>query len=181
MNLAKLLQHLEEITNQFLPGLRWLSQLPTSLLRLSQRSPTSVSTLSEAQTMINIIAIQSVLQSFVSDIPDIQGVTLVSPDGLAIASALPERVDEERVAAMTAAMLSIGERIGRELARGQVERVIVVGEKGYSVLVNCSDDAVLLILANANVKQGLLFLEIKRAVAELTPLLTEQPKANLLT
>lgn len=105
----------------------------------------------------------------------------MSPDGLAIASALPERVDEERIAAMTAAMLSIGERIGRELARGQIDRVIVVGEKGYSVLVNCSDDAVLLILANANAKQGLLFLEIKRAVAELVPLLAEQPKANLLT
>ncbi|NJR50554.1 MAG: diacylglyceryl transferase [Leptolyngbyaceae cyanobacterium CSU_1_3] len=131
--------------------------------------------------MINIIAIQSILQSFVSDISDIQGATLVSPDGLAIASALPERVDEERIAAMTAAMLSIGERIGRELARGQIDRVIVVGEKGYSVLVNCSDDAVLLILANANAKQGLLFLEIKRAVAELVPLLAEQPKANLLT
>lgn len=130
--------------------------------------------------MINISAIQSILQRFVSEIPDIQGATLVSPDGLTIASALPDRVDEERIAAMTAAMLSIGERIGRELARGQVERVLVVGEKGYSVLINCGDDAVLLVLASAAVKQGLLFLEIKRAVAELAPLLASQPTANVL-
>jgi uncharacterized protein len=129
--------------------------------------------------MINILAIQSILQSFVSEIPDIQGATLVSPDGLTIASALPDRVDEERIAAMTAAMLSIGERIGRELARGQVERVLVVGEKGYSVLINCGDDAVLLVLASAAVKQGLLFLEIKRAVADLAPLLIGQPRVNV--
>jgi uncharacterized protein len=133
------------------------------------------------QTMINILAIQTILQSFVNDTPDIQGATLVSPDGLALASALPERVDEERIAAMTATILSIGERIGRELARGQVERVMVVGDRGYSVLVNCGDDAVLLILASAAVKQGLLLLEIKRAVAEILPLLAENSKVGLLT
>jgi uncharacterized protein len=131
--------------------------------------------------MINILAIQTILQSFVNDTPDIQGATLVSPDGLALASALPERVDEERIAAMTATILSIGERIGRELARGQVERVMVVGDRGYSVLVNCGDDAVLLILASAAVKQGLLLLEIKRAVAEILPLLAENSKVGLLT
>jgi predicted regulator of Ras-like GTPase activity (Roadblock/LC7/MglB family) len=125
----------------------------------------------EEREMINISMLQEELQSFVSGSSDVQGAALVSPDGLALASVLPVGMDEERTAAMSASMLSLGERIGRELARGNVERIIVEGEKGYGVLVGCGDEAVLLVLASNNVKAGLLFLEIKRAVARILPLL----------
>jgi hypothetical protein len=80
-------------------------------------------------------------------------------------------MDEERTAAMSAAMLSLGERIGQELARGAIERILIQGEKGYSILIGCGNDAVLLVLANQSAKQGLLFLEIKRIVSEIKPLL----------
>lgn len=125
----------------------------------------------EEKAMINISILQDELQNFVSGTSDIQGAALVSPDGLALASVLPGGMDEERTAAMSASMLSLGERICRELARGNVDRIVVEGEKGYGVLVGCGNDAVLLILASANVKQGLLFLEIKRAVTKIAPLL----------
>ncbi len=125
----------------------------------------------EKKVMINTSMLQDELQNFVSGTSEVQGAALVSPDGLALASVLPGGMDDERTAAMSASMLSLGERIGRELARGNVERIVVEGEKGYGVLVGCSGDAVLLVLANASVKQGLLFLEIKRAVARIAPLL----------
>jgi predicted regulator of Ras-like GTPase activity (Roadblock/LC7/MglB family) len=121
--------------------------------------------------MINVSMLQDVLQNFVSGTPEVQGAALVSPDGLALASVLPGGMDEERTAAMSASMLSLGERIGRELNRGAVERIVVEGEKGYGVLVSCGTDAVLLVLASSAAKQGLLFLEIKRAVAQIAPLL----------
>ena len=120
--------------------------------------------------MINTSLLEDTLQNFVSGTPDVQGAALVSPDGLALASALPVGMDEERTAAMSAAMLSLGERIGRELARGIIDRIFVEGEKGYGVLVGCGSDAVLLVLASAAAKQGLLFLEIKRVVSEVTAL-----------
>lgn len=120
--------------------------------------------------MINISMLQSELQNFVSGASDVQGAALVSPDGLALASVLPGPMDEERTAAMSASMLSLGERIGRELSRGSVERIVVEGEKGYGVLVSCGSDAVLLVLASSGAKQGILFLEIKRIVGKLTPL-----------
>jgi hypothetical protein len=138
---------------------------------LSESTTNSESTNPEAKFMINISALQNALQSFVSGSPDIQGAALVSPDGLALASVLPVAMDEERTAAMSASMLSLGERIGRELARGTIDRIVVEGDKGYGVLVGCGTDAVLLVLASSSVKQGILFLEIKRAVAKLTPLL----------
>ena len=126
----------------------------------------------ENKLMINISMLQDTLQNFVTSTPEVQGVSLVSPDGLSLASVLPARMDEERTAAMSASILSLGERIGGELACGNVERIVVGGEKGYSVLVGCGSEAVLLVLANSTAKQGLLFLEIKRVVNQIAELLS---------
>lgn len=113
-----------------------------------------------------------IVQKFVTATPDIQGAALVTPDGLSLTSVLPGNMDEERTAAMSAAMLSLGERIGQELSRGNIERIVIEGEKGYSVMVSCGEDAVLLVLAAKEAKQGLLFLEIKRIVKDLAPLMS---------
>ena len=120
---------------------------------------------------INLDKLNAILQSFVSGTNDVQGAALVTPDGLPLASILPGGMDEERVSAMSAAMLSLGERIGGELARGNMDRIFVEGDSGYGILINCGDDAVLLVLASQAAKQGLLMLEIKRTVEELKLLL----------
>ncbi|MEC4818948.1 MAG: roadblock/LC7 domain-containing protein [Scytonema sp. PMC 1069.18] len=122
--------------------------------------------------MINVSMLQDELQNFVSSSAEVQGAILASPDGLALASVLSVGMDEERTAAMSASMLSLGERIGRELARGNVDRIVVEGEKGYGVLMSCGHEAVLLVLASSAVKQGVLFLEIKRIVARIIPLVS---------
>ncbi|WP_434684556.1 roadblock/LC7 domain-containing protein [Pseudanabaena minima] len=120
---------------------------------------------------INIEKLNLVLQDFVSGTSDVQGVALVTPDGLPLASTLPGAMDEERVSAMSAAMLSLGERIGKELARGIIERIYVEGDKGYGILISCGEDAVLLVLADQKAKQGMLMLEIKRIVSEIKQIL----------
>jgi uncharacterized protein len=116
---------------------------------------------------INAVKIESILQHFVSSTNDIQGATLVSPDGLSLASVLPSGMEDERVAAMSAAMLSLGERIGSELSRGNIDRIFVEGNKGFGILTSCGEDAVLLVLASESAKQGVLMLEIKRLSSEL--------------
>jgi hypothetical protein len=116
---------------------------------------------------INTEKLGIVLQNFVTATSDVQGAALVTPDGLPLAASLPGGMDEERVSAMSAAMLSLGERIGQELARGGVDRIYVEGDKGYGILTSCGEDAVLLVLADQKAKQGVLMLEIKRSVAEI--------------
>lgn len=116
---------------------------------------------------INSSKITSILQNFVSGTSDIQGAALVTPDGLPLATSLPGGMDDERVSAMSAAMLSLGERIGSELSRGNIDRIYVEGNKGFGILTGCGADAVLLVLASEVAKQGLLMLEIKRILAEL--------------
>ncbi|MFM2315130.1 MAG: hypothetical protein RLZZ04_4406 [Cyanobacteriota bacterium] len=125
----------------------------------------------EKITMIQISILKELLEKFVSVTPDLQGAALVTLDGLPLTSVLPSNFDEERTAAMSAAMLSLGERIGKELARGAVDRIMVEGETGYSILNSCGDEAVLIVLASKEAKKGLTFLSIKRLLAEIKPLL----------
>ena len=88
-----------------------------------------------------------------------------------IASALPTGVDEDRVGAMSAALLSLGDRAGRELARGSIDRIMIQGEKGYVIMTSSGDEAVLTIMAKPNAKLGLFFLDIKRASEALAKLI----------
>lgn len=120
---------------------------------------------------INIQKLGHIVQNFVATTADVQGAAVVTPDGLPLASSLPGSMDEERVSAMSAAMLSLGERIGKELLGGETDRIYVEGDEGYSILTSCGEEAVFLVLASKAAKQGLLMLEIKRTLADLKPAL----------
>ena len=102
---------------------------------------------------------------------DIEASAVVSVEGLSIASALPQGVEEERVSAMSAAMLSLGGRITSELGRGPVEQVYVKGQKGFVILMAVGEDAVLTALARERAKLGLIFLDMHRAANDLLKLL----------
>jgi len=103
--------------------------------------------------------------------PDVEASAVISVDGLTIASALPESVEGDRVAAMSAAMLSLGERISGELGRGNLDQVYIRGENGYMILMAVGNDAVLTVLARKQAKLGLLFLDMRRATHDLSELL----------
>ena len=103
--------------------------------------------------------------------PDIEASAVVSVDGLTIASALPQGVEEDRVAAMSAAMLSLGERIATELGRGSLEQVYIKGSNGYVMLMSVGEDAVLTALARENAKLGLILLDMRRVVEALSKLI----------
>lgn len=103
--------------------------------------------------------------------PDVEASALVSVDGLVIASSLPGGVEEDRVSAMSAAMLSLGERIAGELGRGLLDQVYVKGAGGYVVLTAVGEEAVLTVLARQGAKLGLVFLEMDRAAEDLARLL----------
>lgn len=114
---------------------------------------------------------QQILEDLNSSSTDVEACALISTDGLMIASALPIGIDEDRVGAMSAALLSLGERAGRELARGGIDRVLIQGEKGYVIMSSVGSEAVLTVLAKPNAKLGLIFLDIKRAAEALAKLL----------
>ena len=119
------------------------------------------------------LQIVSRLQDLMQSSPEIEGVAVVSADGLPIASALPSSIEEDRVSAMSAAMLSLGERIAKELKRGDLDQLFIKGKDGYVFLTALGENAVLTIMARREAKLGLIFLEIQRSIDELVQLLEE--------
>jgi predicted regulator of Ras-like GTPase activity (Roadblock/LC7/MglB family) len=103
--------------------------------------------------------------------PDIEASAVVSVDGLIMASALPAEVEEDRVSAMSAAMLSLGERISNELGRGTLDQVYIRGNNGFVILTAVGEEAVLTALAREGAKLGLVFLEMRRAAESLVKVL----------
>lgn len=112
-----------------------------------------------------------VLNQLMLDSPDIQAAALVSMDGFTIASALPKGMQEDRVGAMSAAILGLGERAAAELGRGQLTQVFIEGAEGYVVLVAAGDRGVLTVLAPRDAKPGLVLYDMKAAADVITGIL----------
>ncbi len=102
--------------------------------------------------------------------PEIEASAVVSVAGLIRASSLPAGVEEDRVSAMSAAMLSLGERISTELGRGGLEQVYIRGKEGYVILMSVGEEAVLTTLVREGAKLGLIFLDMRRTADDLEKL-----------
>ena len=73
---------------------------------------------------------------------------------------------------MSAAMLSLGERIANELNRGALDQVYIHGDNGYVILSAIGTEAVLTAMAKEKAKLGLVFLEMRRAADDLGKFIT---------
>lgn len=113
---------------------------------------------------------EKTLRTLVSSTPDVEGAAVVSADGLVLSSVLPASSDEDRVSAMAAALLSLGERTSTELARGELEQVYVKGQKGYVVLMRAGEDNLIEAIAGPAAKLGMVLLDMKRAASEIAKL-----------
>ena len=111
------------------------------------------------------------LRRLQNDSPGVEASALISEDGLMIASALAPDMEESRVAGMTATLVNLGSRAAVELARGEVQEVIVRGEHGYAVLVRAGRGALLLALTNENAKLGLVFFDMRETARTLSRVL----------
>ncbi|MFV2056484.1 MAG: roadblock/LC7 domain-containing protein [Thiohalomonadales bacterium] len=115
--------------------------------------------------------IGSILSDLNGSSVDIEASGVISTDGLMIASVLPQGMDEDRVGAMSAAMLSLGDRTAQELSRGELEQVLIKGKNGYVLMTYAGSDAVVTVLAKSNAKLGLIFLDVKRAAENISTVL----------
>ncbi len=113
----------------------------------------------------------SILNELNGTSADIEASGVISTDGLMMAAVLPATMDEDRVGAMSAAMLSLGDRTSQELARGELEQVLIKGNQGYVLMTHAGQEAVLTVLAKPQAKLGLIFLDVKRAAENISKLI----------
>lgn len=111
------------------------------------------------------------LRALQNGTPEVEASALISEDGLMIASALPQHIDEMRVAGISSTLISLGTRAATELQRGGLDQVLVRGPQGYVVLMAAASGTMLLALASREAKLGLLFLDMSRTVKEIQRIL----------
>jgi hypothetical protein len=112
-----------------------------------------------------------ILDDLIGEDSSIRAAALVSLDGLTMASALPPGMEADRVGAMSAAILGLGERAAAELGRGQLAEVIIESAGGYVVLLAAGSYAVLTAIADREAKVGLVQYEMRFAARRVADVL----------
>lgn len=117
--------------------------------------------------------IMSLLKKLKDDVPEIQTIALVSPEGSPIAI-YPEEENPERdvkIAAITASMLILGQHAVSKLKRGRMKEVVIRGKYGYVITLSAGDTAVLTVSVPKDLKLGLLYYYIIPVANELGELI----------
>ncbi|MBK9135768.1 MAG: roadblock/LC7 domain-containing protein [Betaproteobacteria bacterium] len=117
--------------------------------------------------MSRVDSLNKVLKNLQSESPGVEACALISEDGLLIASALPQELDETRVGGMSATLVNLGTRAATELRRGDVREVIVRGENGCAVMIHAGRGTVLLVLATESTPLGLIFFDMREALKSI--------------
>ena len=101
------------------------------------------------------------LRGLLAKSQDIDSAAVVSLDGFVMAAVLPQGYEEDRLGAMSAALLSLGERTAQELGRGDLAQVFVEGTQGYVFLLAAGHEAVLNAVVKRGSKLGLVLYDIR--------------------
>jgi len=112
------------------------------------------------------------LDDFLAVSAEVEAAAVVSVDGLPMASALPAYVEEDRLAAMSAALLTLGERAASNLGKGGLSQVFVEGEDGHVILMAAGTDAVFVTVTSTDAKVGLVLFEMRRIAARIAEIMT---------
>jgi predicted regulator of Ras-like GTPase activity (Roadblock/LC7/MglB family) len=121
----------------------------------------------EGRSMTKADQLAAALDDFLTVSPDVEAAAVVSADGLPMASALPPYVEEDRLAAMSAALVSLGERAATGLEKGDLAQVFVEGADGYVVLMAAGENAVLVAVTSKGAKVGLVLYEMRKIASNI--------------
>lgn len=111
---------------------------------------------------IDLAKLKSLLDELRADSDEVNASALVSRDGLMLAADIANPQAEDRLAAMSAAVLSLGGRMSTELLDGSTERVMIKSKGGYIVVTQVAEQLLLTVMARADAKLGMVFHHIEK-------------------
>ncbi len=120
------------------------------------------------------MSIREMLEKVLKDlrsVGDIEASAIVSRDGLLIAADIPQNINAEAFAAMTATMLGAAETASSELGKGVPDRVIVESNAGKIVATGAGSKALLVVMTNPKATLGLVLFEINKAKEKIKDIL----------
>lgn len=127
--------------------------------------------MTESSTSVtDIEPVRTVLRGLLRSSAYVRAAAVIRLSGLTVAAVMPYYVEQDRVSAMSAVMLLLGERMNVAMRSGELGKVYIQGANGHIVLMLIGNDTVLSVMADQEVPLGLVFLEMELAVEKLKPL-----------
>lgn len=115
--------------------------------------------------------LKAILQNVVSNSTDMSGAVVVDNDGLLLASALNSSVDDNRVAAVSAGLISLAGRSAEQLGQGAVIQTLIKAENGNIIALRAGARAAFVALTPTDANLGMAFIECQDAAAEISKIM----------
>jgi len=113
----------------------------------------------------------AVLEDFLDAAPGVESAAVTTPDGWPVVCALPDGLEENRLAAMSASVLVLAERIAGEFGKGDVNHAYVSGDNGQAVLMPAGPDAMFVVTTYPMAKIGLVLFEMRRSARQIAAIM----------
>lgn len=123
--------------------------------------------------MLDVQVFNKFLDELHENSNEIQASAIISDDGMMFAPHLPAGVNEEQISAMSAALLSVSERMVMVLDGSETDRVMVQSKEGYVIVTRVAAHLLLTAMARPDAKLGMVFHDIKRTAQKLQTALGE--------
>jgi predicted regulator of Ras-like GTPase activity (Roadblock/LC7/MglB family) len=103
-------------------------------------------------------------------LPEILAAFVLTADGLPVSAVTRIGVDEEMVAAASAALLGLARKMARVLQQGRLNQMVIQGGDQDFVIAGGPGDAVLAAVLEKGSNIGLVAVDVQRAAAEVLEL-----------
>jgi uncharacterized protein len=117
--------------------------------------------------MTKVDELVGLMDAFLQGTPDVESAAVVTHDGFPVVCALPDRLEERRLAAMSASIAALGERALGELRKGRPASIFAEGELGHAAVVPAGRTALLVVTTFETARIGLVLYEMKKAAAQV--------------
>ncbi len=114
--------------------------------------------------------LEAAVRGIVERATALQGVAVITLDGLVIAAALPPNLEQLRVGAVAAGILSLSGRSIAQLERGEFQQTLIQGSEGNIVITYAGKNAAFVGITGKGANLGMVLLEVRegtKAVAEI--------------
>ncbi len=97
----------------------------------------------------------------------IEGVSIVSPDGLILVSTYTDNTTKDRVGAISSELLISNRKTSQELDCGELISSLILGTKGGILLHSVNEEMILVVKILPGAKVGIVFNETIKTVKEI--------------
>ena len=107
------------------------------------------------------------LQTLMDNIDGIRSAAIVSAEGLIVQAILEEGISDIKLAAMTATILSVGERVLHELKSGELDVAILQGSEGNFCVMFAGKELIAAVCLDIDARMDTAFIEMRKVCDQI--------------